>query len=71
MTAPIDLLGRELSVGDHVIWQMGHGLGHGFITKIDQRIKDGKWLVTATKAPGSHKRGQTAYAAHFCKVVLP
>ena len=70
-TEALDLLGRKLGVGDHVVWQMGLGvLGHGFVTKIEQNSA-GKWMVTATKAPGSRKRGQTSYAEYFCAIVLP
>lgn len=81
---PLDLLGRKLQVGDHVVWQMGRGLGHGFVTDImpyDKLVYRGKspaehkyetdFRVTATKAPGSSKRGQTANALHFCAIVLP
>jgi len=83
MDKPLDLLGRELAVGDHVVWQMGHGLGHGFVTniKVVDTVKNNArkqvlephtyCLVTATKAEGSRKRGQTARPEEFCAIVLP
>lgn len=68
-TEALDLLGRKIGIGDHVVWQMGQGLGHGFVTAVE--CHHNEWWVTATRAPGSRKRGQKARAKEFCGIVLP
>jgi len=69
----IDLLGRELSVGDHVVWAAGgrHGWGirHGFIKSISESY--GRAEVKTSIAPGSTGAGKTTWAENVCKVVLP
>lgn len=66
----LDLLGRKLGVGDHVVWGAGgrrtHGIRHGFVKEI---LPDGR--VKASGYPGSGFPGTTKWASSFCAIVLP
>jgi hypothetical protein len=75
MTKAIDLLGRELSVGDHVIFSVkGYGsqgeLRHGFVRKITNDRHPVDFYVHLEAAEG-HRRPIERHSSDVAKVVLP
>lgn len=74
MTEALDLLGRKIGIGDHVVWGAGgrrtHGIRHGFVKEI---LPDGGGLfrVKTSGYPGSGYPGTTKWASSFCVIVLP
>lgn len=68
--APLDLLGRKLKVGDHVVWGVSGSIRHGFITAIvlkkDNWGKMGHWI----RATGDGCK-MARFSGDFCAIVLP
>lgn len=74
-TEALDLLGRKLGVGDHVVWGVKSGIRHGFVKSIELVTSrwnpHGSWMVSASISPDCMGTGVRRHAACFCAIVLP